>query len=211
MFAFEPIGIARTARTDPSDTPVQAGVNLDDTYHDALDGLDGFSHAWLLTPLGGPGHAAAAVELHQRPFLRPEGPPMGIFTTRGPRRPNPIGLSLVEIVAVSGTEVRFRGVDIVDRTPLLDLKPYFADVDEPRSEVHRFRDTRKPARPQVAPVVVPLEEATRRGEIANDGQGSRQPGPRRVAGHGWPRHPPLVTSLLSRICQGHSRDRSVPL
>jgi len=66
---------------------VQAGVNLgeegvaevDDMYHDALDGLDGFSHAWLLTWLGGPAMPRAAVELHQRAFPRPGEPPMGIF------------------------------------------------------------------------------------------------------------------------------------
>jgi tRNA (adenine37-N6)-methyltransferase len=143
VLPLEPIGVVRTSRTDPADTPVQAAANLDEeavvvlaeAYGAALDGLDGFSHAWLLTWLGAPGHRAAAVELHQRPFLRPGGPALGIFAMRGPRRPNPIGLSLVEIVEVTGTEVRFRGVDIVDGTPLLDIKPYFADADEPHAPI----------------------------------------------------------------------------
>jgi tRNA-Thr(GGU) m(6)t(6)A37 methyltransferase TsaA len=140
---LEPIGVIRTDRVDPADTPVQASANLgeqgiavvEDRYVDALDGLDQFSHAWLLTWLGPPDHTAADVALRQRPFLRPNGPPMGIFAMRGPRRPNPIGLSLVEIIAVEGPALRFRGVDMVDGTPLLDIKPYFTDADQPRSAI----------------------------------------------------------------------------
>jgi tRNA-Thr(GGU) m(6)t(6)A37 methyltransferase TsaA len=140
---LEAIGIIRTGRVDPAETPVQASANLgeqgvaqvDDRYLDALGGLAQFSHAWLLTWLGGADHTAADVALRQRPFLRPNGPPMGIFAMRGPRRPNPIGLSLVEIVAVEGPALRFRGVDMVDGTPLLDIKPYFTDADQPTSAV----------------------------------------------------------------------------
>jgi tRNA-Thr(GGU) m(6)t(6)A37 methyltransferase TsaA len=143
VLTLEPIGVVRTGRTDLADTPVQAAANLaeqgvaelDARYRAALDGLEGFSHAWLLTWLGDPGHHATGVALHQRPFLRPDGPPVGIFAMRGPRRPNPIGLSLVEVVAVEGTSVRFRGVDVVDGTPLLDVKPYFVDADQPASPI----------------------------------------------------------------------------
>lgn len=99
MLTLEPIGVVPTGRTDPADTPVQAAANLteeglavlDDAYVDALDGLDGFSHLWLITWLGRPGHAAVGVALRQKPFLRPDGPPMGIFAMRGPRRPNRSG------------------------------------------------------------------------------------------------------------------------
>ncbi len=143
---IDPIGVVRTARADPRHTPVQAAANLDEEgvaivderYRAGLDGLEGFSHVWLLTwfgPRGADDVDGAPVELHQRPFLRPDGPPIGIFAMRGPARPVPIGLSLVEVVEVADGAVRFRGVDILDGTPLLDLKPYFADADQPRSEI----------------------------------------------------------------------------
>jgi tRNA (Thr-GGU) A37 N-methylase len=54
-----------------------------------------------------------------------------VFASRAPVRPNPIGLSLVELVAVEGTTLRIRGVDLLDGTPVLDLKPWFADCDQP--------------------------------------------------------------------------------
>ena len=60
---------------------------------------------------------------------------IGIFATRGPRRPSPIGLSLVELLAVEGATVHFRGVDIVDGTPVLDIKTYVTRFDEPVSDV----------------------------------------------------------------------------
>ena len=142
MLRLEPIGVLRTGRIDRDDTPVQAAANLDEEgvavvderYGPALDGLSGFSHVWLLTWLS-PDDEPPEVELQQRPFLRPDGPPLGIFALRGPRRPVPIGLSLVEVVSVDANEVRFRGVDVIDGTLLLDLKPYFTDADFPRSDV----------------------------------------------------------------------------
>lgn len=143
MLQVDPIGVIRTARADRDETPVQAAANLgeegvailEERYRAALEGLEGFSHVWLLTWLGSPDGRTQEVELRQLPHRRPEGPPVGIFAMRGPRRPVPIGLSLVEVAGVSGCEVRFRGVDLLDGTPLLDLKPYFADADQPRSQV----------------------------------------------------------------------------
>ena len=59
---------------------------------------------------------------------------MGVFATRGPRRINPIGLSLVRLLAVDGREIRFAGVDMVDRTPVIDIKPYVARFDQPHAD-----------------------------------------------------------------------------
>ncbi|MCH1867973.1 tRNA (N6-threonylcarbamoyladenosine(37)-N6)-methyltransferase TrmO [Nocardioides sp. CFH 31398] len=138
------IGVLRTARTAKADTPVQAHANLgeegsvelDPAYAAGLEGLEGFTHAWLLTWLHEADPCPPTPEaLRQRPFLRPDGEAMGVFAMRGPRRPSPIGLSLVEVVAVEGTRVRFRGVDVLDGTPLLDLKPFFPDADVPRGPV----------------------------------------------------------------------------
>jgi tRNA-Thr(GGU) m(6)t(6)A37 methyltransferase TsaA len=135
------IGVVRTARTELEHTPVQAAANraeegtieLDARYADGLAGLAGFDHAWLLSWLDRPDGPAG--ELTQVPYLlRREGRRMGIFATRGPRRPNPIGLSLIQLLDVSGTTIRFAGVDLLDGTPVLDLKPYVTRFDRPPGE-----------------------------------------------------------------------------
>lgn len=138
------IGVVRTPYLSREDTPVQSSLNrevegvleLDADYAEGLDGLSGFDYAWLLTWLGA--GDSEAVELHQVPFLlRPEGHQVGLFAMRGPRRPNPIGLSLVRLVGFDGPRVTFAGVDMVDGTPVLDLKPYVAQFDRP--PVHDVR------------------------------------------------------------------------
>ncbi len=142
MLSIEPIGTIRTAAPraaaapQPSASPAGEGVAVvDPAYGAGLAGLDGFSHVWLVSWLGGPEHRPQDVPLRQTPNARPEGPPVGVFAIRSPVRPVPIGISLVEVVDVTGDEVRFRGVDLFDGTPLLDIKPYFTDADEPRTEV----------------------------------------------------------------------------
>jgi tRNA (adenine37-N6)-methyltransferase len=62
--------------------------------------------------------------------------PQGIFATRGPRRINPIGLSLIQILDVTGPAVRFAGVDLVEGTPVIDLKPYVSRFDRPAGDPH---------------------------------------------------------------------------
>jgi tRNA (adenine37-N6)-methyltransferase len=138
------IGTIRTGYPEAEHTPVQASLNpeergrieVDGRYADALDGLEEFSHAWLLTWLGGAEESPAVPGLRQVPFLLRRRPRLlGIFATRGPRRPSPIGLSLVRLVGVDGTTIRFAGVDMVDGTPLLDLKPYVDRFDHPTEDV----------------------------------------------------------------------------
>src|ERR1700681_423910 len=111
------IGVVRAAHTEPADTPVQSGLNpderavieIDERYVDGLDGLAEFDFAWLLTWLERPGDGHETVALRQVPYLL--GRKMGIFATRGPRRVNPIGLSLIRVLGVAGSTVRFSGVD----------------------------------------------------------------------------------------------------
>jgi tRNA-Thr(GGU) m(6)t(6)A37 methyltransferase TsaA len=138
------IGVVRTPFTDRGDTPLQpsfaAGVegevHIDLRYLDALDGLEGFSHVWLLTWLADFDAPAPDPELRQVPLLLRDDPQtFGIFAMRGPRRPNPIGLSLVRIVAIDGPNLRFAGVDLIDGTTVLDVKPYVSTFDEPAGEV----------------------------------------------------------------------------
>jgi len=151
-FSVSIIGVVRTDRTTTVDTPVQAALNpdeegvleLDPAYVDGLDGLAGFDYAWLLTWLDGPAPAGAEeppeprepLNLRPVPFLLARRPrPIGVFATRGPRRVNPIGLSLVRVVAVEGALIRFAGVDLVDGTPVLDIKPYVGAFDGPPGPV----------------------------------------------------------------------------
>jgi tRNA-Thr(GGU) m(6)t(6)A37 methyltransferase TsaA len=138
------IGTIRTDYSEPENTPVQSSLNgddrgrieLDDGCVDAVDGLGEFSHAWLLTWLGGAEERPPVPGLRQVPFLLRRRPRLlGILATRGPRRPNPLGLSLVRLIAIEGATIRFAGVDMVDGTPLLDVKPYVDRFDRPPGEV----------------------------------------------------------------------------
>jgi tRNA (adenine37-N6)-methyltransferase len=137
------IGVVRTGRSTTERTPVQAALNrtehgvveIFEPYADGLSGLDGFDYAWLLTWLDRPDSPDPAVPMAQVPFLlRAEPRLIGIFATRGPRRVNPIGLSLVQILEVTGHRVRFAGVDLLDATPVIDLKPYVSRFDRPDGE-----------------------------------------------------------------------------
>jgi tRNA-Thr(GGU) m(6)t(6)A37 methyltransferase TsaA len=136
------IGVVRTGHQEKETTPIQAGVNraehatleVAERYRDGLDGLQGFDYAWLITWLNQPDRAGEP-PLRQVPFLlRRQRREVGIFATRGPRRVNPIGLSLVQVLAVAGAIVEFAGVDMLDGTPVLDLKPYVARFDRPPGE-----------------------------------------------------------------------------
>lgn len=138
---FTPIGVVRTPYARPEDAPSQATasadqaavIEIDPAYADGLDGLAGFSHVWLVTWLHG---SAGRAPLRVVPnALRGTGREMGVFATRAPWRPNPIGISLVRLRAVDGPRLQVEGIDLVDGTPVLDLKPYFADADLPDGAV----------------------------------------------------------------------------
>jgi tRNA-Thr(GGU) m(6)t(6)A37 methyltransferase TsaA len=138
------IGVVRTARVTPENTPIQSSLNraehgvieIAGPYRDGLDGLGGFSHAWLLSWLHRPhDEIGRSVPVRQVPFLlRREQREVGIFATRGPRRINPIGLSLIELLDVTPAAVHFAGVDVIDGTPVVDLKPFVSRFDRPVEE-----------------------------------------------------------------------------
>jgi tRNA-Thr(GGU) m(6)t(6)A37 methyltransferase TsaA len=134
------IGVVRTAHMEPVTTPIQAALNraehgtieIDDRYREGLEGLAEFDYAWLLTWLHRLTESGNPPPLRQVPFLlRAQQRQKGIFATRGPRRINPIGLSLIRLLDVTGLTVRFAGVDLVDGTPVVDLKPYVTRFDQP--------------------------------------------------------------------------------
>jgi tRNA (adenine37-N6)-methyltransferase len=134
------IGVVRTSHHELETTPIQAGLNraehgtieIAQRYRDGLDGLAGFDYAWLLAWLDRPRDPGSDAPLRQVPFLlRPQQRKMGIFATRGPRRVNPVGLSLIQLLEVTREAVVFAGVDLLDGTPVIDLKPYVTRFDRP--------------------------------------------------------------------------------
>ena len=134
QFIYESIGVIRTPFESPDGMPIQPVgdatvegiVELKEAYADGLKDLEGFTHCILLYHF----HASAdAAPLEVEPFLDDE--PRGVFATRAPQRPNPIGLSVVEIESVTDGNVTVNGIDIVDQTPLLDIKPFVPDFDAP--------------------------------------------------------------------------------
>lgn len=128
---FKPIGIIRSPFEKPEGMPIQApgaaGVKgtleLDPAYAEGLADIGGFSHLILLYHF----HRVARASLTVVPFL--DKLPHGIFATRAPARPNPIGLSVVRLVSVNGCTLEIEGVDVLDGTPLIDIKPYVPAFD----------------------------------------------------------------------------------
>jgi len=130
-YALRPIGVIRTPHRDPSETPIQpvfaegcpGRVEVFPEYAEGLADVEGFSHLHLIYVF----HRAKEMKLRVKPFLQDEE--HGVFATRSPRRPNPIGMSLVRLVGREGNVLRVEDVDILDGTPLLDIKPYSPRFD----------------------------------------------------------------------------------
>ena len=129
--SYEPIGVIRSTHTVAEQTPIQpvyaqgclGRAEVLPEYEEGLKDLDGFSHIILIYHF----HRADMVRLTVRPFL--QDVERGVFSTRAPFRPNPIGLSIVELVRREGATLHLDGVDILDVTPLLDIKPYVGRFD----------------------------------------------------------------------------------
>ena len=136
--ACDPIGFVTTGYEQTTELASQAAANagatgrvvVRDELVDALLGLDGYEFVWLLTWLHEQGDEPAPLQLVPR-AKADTGTVQGVFASRAPQRPNPIGLSLVRNLSVDGNVVTFAGVDLLDGTPVLDIKPWFADCDQP--------------------------------------------------------------------------------
>ena len=102
---------------------VRGTIELLPEFVEGLKDLDGFSHVTLLYHL----HRARDARLTVVPFM--DTVPRGVFATRAPRRPNPIGLSTVRLVGIEGNVLTIENVDMLDGTPLLDIKPYSPEFD----------------------------------------------------------------------------------
>lgn len=132
---YTPIGIIHTPFTDSEGMPIQptgamgvAGtVEVYPNFQRGLKDLDGFSHIILLYHF----HRSHGFELHLVPFMDSEL--RGLYATRAPKRPNPIGLSVVQLDRIKEGVLSIRNVDILDKTPLLDIKPYVPQFDSPKN------------------------------------------------------------------------------
>jgi tRNA-Thr(GGU) m(6)t(6)A37 methyltransferase TsaA len=129
---YKPIGIIHSPFKEPKGTPIQSAiakgikgtVEIFPEYVKGLQDIEGFSHIILLYHF----HLSKAVSLISKPFMDEKS--HGIFAIRGPSRPNPIGISIVRLIKVNNNILHIRNLDIVDGTPLLDIKPYVPDFDK---------------------------------------------------------------------------------
>jgi tRNA-Thr(GGU) m(6)t(6)A37 methyltransferase TsaA len=134
MIELKPIGIIQTPFTKTEGMPIQpsgaAGIrgtiDLFDDYHAGLKDLEGFSHIILLYHF----HRSQGFNLQVVPFMDSEL--RGLFATRAPKRPNPIGISVVQLDKIENGVLHIQNVDIMDGTPLLDIKPYVPEFDSPQ-------------------------------------------------------------------------------
>ncbi len=128
---YQPIGIIHTPFKELEGMPIQSAgaagttgtVEVFKTYQSGLVDLDGFSHIILIYHF----HQALGFSLSVTPFL--DSRPRGVFATRAPKRPNPIGLSVVKLVRIEAAVLFVENIDVLDQTPLLDIKPYVPEFD----------------------------------------------------------------------------------
>lgn len=130
-FVMRPIGIIHSPFEQKEQMPIQASrshavgkAEIFPEYADGLQDIDGFSHVFLIYAF----HRSSRYTLRVKPFL--DDQEHGLFSTRYPGRPNPIGLSIVRLMSRQGNTLTFEGADVLNGTPLLDIKPYVPDFDQ---------------------------------------------------------------------------------
>ena len=134
-FTIHSIGIIHSPHKDPKETPIQpvyaqgikGEVEIFPEYTEGLRDLEGFSHIYLLYYF----HKTRFEKLSVKPFL--DDSSRGVFATRAPSRPNHIGFSLIKLIKIEENILHIEDVDILDGTPLLDIKPYISRFDYRRN------------------------------------------------------------------------------
>lgn len=142
-----PIGIFYSCFTDKFGTPRQPGLvpssegyielNKNLQPKEALSGLTAFSHIWVIFSFH------KNTNLKYRPKVHPprlEGGTIGVFATRSPHRPNPLGLSVCKLESIIGGKVFVSGIDLIDQTPVYDIKPYLPNVEKIRGAFNRLEE-----------------------------------------------------------------------
>ena len=130
MFTSKAIGIVSSPYTSTNEIPKGPGakheaegiLRIAPEFAAGLQDVEGFSHLFVLWEFD----KSQGFELVGRPPV--DDRPHGVFATRSPRRPNPIGLTVVELLGREGGELRVHGVDMLDGTPILDIKPYLSSI-----------------------------------------------------------------------------------
>ena len=130
MAEMQPIGFVRSQYTETAQIPKGWGAKHDaegvleilNEFEEGLTDIEGFSHLFVIWMF----HRADGYSLLGTPPT--DDRPHGVFATRSPYRPNPIGLTVVELVSREGSRLHVRGVDMLDGTPILDIKPYLSSV-----------------------------------------------------------------------------------
>ena len=133
-FTFKPLETIHTPFKELVDMPIQprgaqdvyATIEFEKKYEEGLKDLDGFSHLYLIYYF----HKLKKPALTVVPYNDKTHTPRGVFATRSPMHPNNLGLSVVELVKVEDNIVTIKGIDVLDRTPLLDIKPYIENFDK---------------------------------------------------------------------------------
>jgi len=128
---YRPIGIIHSPFDTPEGTPIQpsgargivAEILIFPEFSEGLADLEGFSHIFLVYHF----HLSKKFSLRVKPFL--DTVDRGVFATRAPARPNPIGISVVRLAGMENDRLRVLDIDVVDGTPLLDIKPYVPEFD----------------------------------------------------------------------------------
>ncbi len=147
---FTPIGVIHSPHKSKEGTPIQPSrlqrssgeVEIFSEFRPGLRDLEGFSKIFLIFHL----HAMQESQLEVTPYL--DDQTRGVFATRAPSRPNPIGLSLVDLFSIDNGILKVGGLDILDGTPLLDIKPFIPDIDHAEGikvgwledKTHHFRN-----------------------------------------------------------------------
>jgi tRNA-Thr(GGU) m(6)t(6)A37 methyltransferase TsaA len=137
QISLRPVGVVKTSSSNDDvrekREEVESTIEVFTEFQEALEGLDGFSHIFVLSFLDklrseqvGPLKVKPR-RLLRKGFTLEELPLVGVFAIDSPTRPNPIGLSLVKLLKIDGNRVSVRGLDCFDGTPVLDIKPYRGD------------------------------------------------------------------------------------
>ena len=132
MFKMQTVGFVKSPYTDTSQIPKGCGAShqaegvleIESEFEEGLTDIEGFSHLFVLWVF----HKVEGYSLLGTPPS--DNRPHGVFATRSPFRPSPIGLTVVELIRREGTRLHVRGVDMLDGTPILDIKPYLSSIPE---------------------------------------------------------------------------------
>jgi tRNA-Thr(GGU) m(6)t(6)A37 methyltransferase TsaA len=132
MFDMQPIGFVRSPYTSTDQIPKGPGAKHDaegileilPQFAEGLQDIDGFSHLYIIWVF----HQSEGYTLLSVPPT--DTRPHGVFATRSPRRPNPLGLTVVQLLHRDGARLHVRGLDMLDGTPILDIKPYLSSIPE---------------------------------------------------------------------------------